>query len=157
MKDLSNRRQFITGAAALGVAAMLPSAQAHNHGEEKHQGDHGHGHHKHHKHGTVAIPKLTHTVFFWLKNPESTEDRDALIAGLKTLKDIETVRGIHIGVPASTEKRDVVDNSYQVSELLMFDDVEGQNAYQVHPIHQKFVEDCSHLWRKVTVFDSIEV
>ena len=39
----------------------------------------------------------------------------------------------------------------------MFDDVEGQNAYQVHPIHQKFVEDCSHLWRKVTVFDSIEV
>jgi hypothetical protein len=157
MKDLSNRRQFITGAAALGAAAMLPSAQAHNHGEEKHQGDHGHGHHKHHKHGAVAIPKLTHTVFFWLKNPESTEDRDALIAGLKTLKDIETVRGIHIGVPASTEKRDVVDNSYQVSELLMFDDVEGQNAYQVHPIHQKFVEECSHLWRKVTVFDSIEV
>ena len=84
MKDLSNRRQFITGAAALGAAAMLPSAHAHNHGEEKQQGDHGHGHHKHHKHGTVAIPKLTHTVFFWLKNPESTEDRDALIAGLKT-------------------------------------------------------------------------
>ena len=42
-------------------------------------------------------------------------------------------------------------------ELLMFDDVEGQNAYQVHPIHQKFVADCSHLWSKVTVFDSIAV
>lgn len=141
MTDNPNRRQFITGAAALGAAAMVPGVHAHNHGEQS----------------SVAIPKLTHTVFFWLKNPDSEEDRDALIAGLKTLKDIETVRGIHVGVPASTEKREVVDNSYQVSELLLFDDVEGQNAYQVHPIHEKFVEDCSHLWSKVTVFDSIAV
>lgn len=141
MTDRPNRRQFITGAAALGAAAMVPGAHAHNHGAQ----------------ASVTIPKLTHTVFFWLKNPDSEEDREALIAGLKTLKDIETVRGIHVGVPASTEKRDVVDNSYQVSELLLFDDVEGQNAYQVHPIHEKFVEDCSHLWSKVTVFDSIAV
>ena len=105
----------------------------------------------------MKIPALTHTVFFWLKNPDSKGDRDALIAGLKTLIAIETVRGMHIGVPASTEKRDVVDNSYQVSELLVFDDVEGQNIYQSHPIHVKFVEDCSHLWRKVIVFDSIAV
>ena len=101
--------------------------------------------------------QLSHHVFFWLKNPDSTEDLNKLIEGLKTLRKIETIKKLHIGVPASTEKRDVVDNSYQVSELMFFDDVEGQNVYQVHPLHKKFVEDCSHLWSKVIVYDSIDV
>jgi hypothetical protein len=100
---------------------------------------------------------LTHHVFFWLKNPDSKEDLNKLIEGLRTLEKIETVKDIHIGVPASTEKRDVVDNSYQASELLFFDDVAGQDAYQVHPIHQKFVENYSHLWEKVIVYDSIAI
>jgi hypothetical protein len=101
-------------------------------------------------------PMLAHHVYFWLKNPDSAEDRKKLIQGLKTLGKIETVRQIHIGVPAATEKRDVVDNSYSASELLFFDDLAGQNVYQEHPIHKKFVEDCSALWTKVIVYDSIE-
>jgi hypothetical protein len=100
---------------------------------------------------------LTHHVFFWLKNPSSKDDLNKLIEGLRTLEKIDSVKSIHIGVPASTEKRDVVDNSYQASELLFFDDVEGQNAYQVHPIHKKFVENYSHLWDKVVVYDSIAI
>jgi len=101
--------------------------------------------------------QLTHHVFFWLKNPDSKEDLQKLLEGIRTLAKIESVKKIHIGVPASTEKRDVVDNSYSASELLFFDDVEGQNAYQVHPIHQKFVETYAHLWDKVVVYDTIEV
>jgi hypothetical protein len=50
-----------------------------------------------------------------------------------------------------------VDNSYQVSELLLFASAADQDAYQVDPIHLKFVEQCSHLWRKVVVYDSIAV
>ena len=68
---------------------------------------------------------------------------------------IETVRGAHFGVPASTEKRDVVDNSYSASEILFFDDTAGQKVYQDHPIHKKFVADCSHLWERVVVYDAI--
>ena len=101
------------------------------------------------------MPKLVHHVFFWLKNPNSAEDLAALLAGIRTLGQIETVRAIHVGVPASTEKRDVVDNSYSASEILFFDDVAGQNAYQVHPLHQKFIETCSHLWARVVVYDAI--
>lgn len=134
----SSRRHFLTAAAAVGATAALPT-----HAE---QGD-----------CSMDLPKLEHKVFFWLKNPESAEDRDALIAGLKSLAAIPTIRALQVGVPASTEKRDVVDNSFQVSELMLFDDVEGQNAYQVHPLHQKFVQECSHLWEKVVVFDSIAV
>lgn len=103
----------------------------------------------------MTIPKLTHHVFFWLKNPNSKEDQARLLAGIRTLAQIPTVRGLQVGVAASTEKRAVVDNSYHASELLFFDNVEDQNIYQAHAIHQKFIADCSHLWDRVLVFDSI--
>jgi hypothetical protein len=101
--------------------------------------------------------RLAHHVFFWLKNPGSKEDLEKLIAGLRTLAKIDTIKEIHIGVPASTEVRPVVDNSYAASELMFFDDLEGQKTYQDHPIHQKFIADCSGLWDKVIVYDSIDV
>lgn len=100
---------------------------------------------------------IIHHVFFWLKNPASKEDRDKLIAGLESLRKINVIRKLHIGVPASTEKRDVVDNSFQVSELMFFDSVADQKTYQDHPIHQKFVADCSHLWERVVVYDMQDV
>lgn len=100
--------------------------------------------------------KLVHHVFFWLKNPSSTADRDKLLAGVKSLKKIETIKMLHVGVPASTEKRDVVDNSYHVSELMFFDTVEDQKIYQDHPIHQEFIKNHSMLWEKVVVYDVME-
>jgi hypothetical protein len=96
---------------------------------------------------------IIHHVFFWLKNPDSKEDLAKLIAGLQSLRKIKVIRKLHIGVPASTEKREVVDNSYHVSELMFFDNVTDQKAYQDDPIHQKFVADCSHLWDRVVVYD----
>jgi hypothetical protein len=101
----------------------------------------------------ASFPPVVHHVFFWLKNPDSREDLARLLAGLRTLAGIDTVRGIHIGVPADTEQRGVVDGSYSASEILFFDDVAGQNAYQVHPIHKQFIADCEHLWERVVVYD----
>jgi Stress responsive A/B Barrel Domain len=101
--------------------------------------------------------QLVHHVFFWLKNPDSLEDRDKLVEGVRTLAKIETIRKLHVGVLASTEKRDVVDTSWQVSELMFFDDTAGQKVYQDHPIHQAFVKNYSHLWAKVLVYDAAEV
>jgi hypothetical protein len=101
-------------------------------------------------------PKLVHHVFFWLKNPSSTTDRDKLLAGVKSLRKIETIKMLHVGIPASTEKRDVVDNSYHVSELMFFDSVEDQKVYQDHPVHQQFIKEHSMLWEKVVVYDTME-
>lgn len=106
---------------------------------------------------TPAKTPLIHHVFFWLKNPNSKEDLQKLIDGLRTLAKIETVKQLHIGVPAETEKRDVIDNSYSVSELMFFDDLAGQKIYQDHPIHKKFIESCSSLWSKVQVYDSMDL
>jgi hypothetical protein len=101
--------------------------------------------------------RVIHHVFFWLANPESKDDLSELLKGLNTLKQIEVIREIHIGVPASTKQRDVVDASYSASELMFFDDITAQETYQEHPIHKKFVETCSHLWSRVVVYDSIDV
>lgn len=102
-----------------------------------------------------TYPKLVHHVFFWLKNPSSKDDLARLLKGLATLAQIETVRGAHFGVPASTEKREVVDNSFSASEILFFDDLAGQKTYQDHPIHKQFIADCAHLWERVMVYDAI--
>lgn len=104
-----------------------------------------------------TLPALSHHVFFWLKNPGSKADTAELIAGIKTLEQIEGIRAIQIAVPASTESRDVIDSSYAVSELLFFDTVEAEQIYQNHPIHHAFIDKCSHLWSKVVVYDSVSV
>lgn len=128
-----DRRKFLTSTAMVGLGINTLSASV----EPK--------------------PAVIHHVFFWLKNPNSKEDLQKLIDGLKTLSHIETVKQLHIGIPAETEKRDVVDNSYSVSELMFFDDLAGQKTYQDHPIHKKFVETCSPLWSKVQVYDSTDL
>jgi len=104
----------------------------------------------------VKYPVIHH-VFFWLKNAASKEDRDQLIAGVKTLVKIETVRELRVGVVAGTEKRDVVDNSWAVSELMFFSDLAGQAVYQTHPIHLEFIKNCGHLWERVIVYDAMDV
>jgi hypothetical protein len=99
--------------------------------------------------------QIIHHVFFWLNNPDSESDKQQLIEGLNTLGSIDEVKVILVGTPASTINREVVDNSFDVSELIIFDSVEAQDAYQVHPIHTEFVENYSHLWERVTVYDMI--
>ena len=98
---------------------------------------------------------FVHHVYFWLKDPGNKADYDSLLKGLQTLRQIEPKILLHIGLPATTN-REVIDSSYTFSELFIFESLKDQEAYQVHPIHQKFVNDCSHLWKKVVVYDSID-
>ncbi len=101
-------------------------------------------------------PFLRHIALFWLKRPDSAEDRARLIAGLETLRAIPQVRTLHIGVPATTEARDVVDHSWSVSESMTFDSLEDQAAYQPHPLHQAFIAACGDLWERVLVYDIVD-
>jgi hypothetical protein len=96
---------------------------------------------------------FVHHVFFWLKNPDSETDKQKLIEGLKTLVDIPGYITAHIGFPANTN-RPVIDRSYAVSWLILFNNGEEEATYQNHPVHLKFVEEYSHLWERVVVYDS---
>lgn len=95
-----------------------------------------------------------HHVYFWLKNPDSPEDYQQLLEGLRSLTPIRSIVSHHIGKPADTS-RGVIDTSYSLSWLLLFGSKEDQDQYQTDPIHLKFVENCKHLWNKVVVYDSI--
>ncbi len=95
-----------------------------------------------------------HHVYFWLKNEDSREDFDKLVTGLRKLSVVNTIQQFYIGRPADTN-RDVIDTSYSVSWLLFFDNAADQASYQTDPIHLKFVEECSSLWKKVVVYDSV--
>lgn len=137
--EKKNRRNFLgKGAATVAATALgLPNALAHTSGGGR--------------------PPIVHHVFFWLKNPASVEDRDQLITGLKTLAGIPLIKELYVGVLANTEKRDVVDASWQVSELMFFEDLNGQANYQKHQLHLDFIKNCSHLWSKVVVYDTLNV
>lgn len=97
-----------------------------------------------------------HHVFFWLKNPESNEDLNQLIEGLQKLSKAPTIKDFHIGKPAQTT-RGVIDSSYSASWLLLFKNAEDQDLYQTDPIHLKFIDECSNLWNKVLVYDTVSL
>jgi hypothetical protein len=103
----------------------------------------------------TAKNMFIHHVYFWLKNANSDEDRRKLIGGLEKLTKVKTIKMFHIGKPADTN-RDVIDTSYSISWMLVFENKEDQESYQVDPIHLKFVEECKDLWQKVVVYDSVD-
>ncbi len=135
MNKKQNRRTFITAAATLGAAAVLPSSYTFA------------------KANAMKKPIIHHAIF-WLKNPSSVADRDKLVEGVKTLASIKQIKTLYVGVVANTEKRDVVDSSWGVSEIMFFDNLVDQASYQNDPIHQSFIKNYSGLWAKVVVYDA---
>lgn len=102
----------------------------------------------------IQASHFVHHVYFWLKDPESETARRQLTEGLQRLSAVGTIRHFHIGRPADTN-RDVIERSWSLSWLALFDNAADQDSYQVDPVHLEFVETCSHLWAKVVVYDSV--
>lgn len=98
---------------------------------------------------------FVHHVFFWLKNPENMQDRLDFEKGIEALLKVPVIKASHFGKPVKSD-REVVDDSFTYSYMVMFDSENDQNVYQAHPIHLKFVEECSHLWKKVIVYDAMD-
>lgn len=96
---------------------------------------------------------FVHVVNFWLKKDISQDDRAKFVKGIKSLRQIETVKTFNVGEPAETN-RPVIDRSYDYCLLTVFDDIKGHDVYQEHPIHLQFLNDCKHLWEKVLIYDS---
>jgi hypothetical protein len=99
-------------------------------------------------------PNFTHTVFFWLNNPDNEDDREAFEMSLQRFLDNSGyAKTKFIGKPPKAS-RDVVDGSFTYSLIVTFESAEAQQEYQDEPPHLKFVEESSHLWTKVIVYDS---
>lgn len=94
---------------------------------------------------------IIHNVFFWLKSP-TAEVITEFIAELQKLGKIQEIKQIHVGVPAPII-RPVVDNSYSVGLTVIFVDLKGHDAYQIHPLHKEFLANNKEKWTKVQIYD----
>ncbi|HNY26399.1 MAG TPA: Dabb family protein [Candidatus Sumerlaeota bacterium] len=97
---------------------------------------------------------LLHTVFFWLKEDLTDEQRAMFRKELEELSHIEAAEAVFIGTPAATEQRPVVDNSFAFNLTVFLRGVAGHDAYQSDPIHLKFIEKCASMWIRVQVYDA---
>lgn len=97
---------------------------------------------------------FVHSVYFWLKDDLSDADRETFVRGVKSLATIESVHACYVGTPAPTN-RPIIDRSYSYALTVVFENMDAHDAYQVHPVHDAFRDQCSHLWKKVVIYDSV--
>ena len=97
---------------------------------------------------------LAHIVFFTLAESNDAHRLKLVEACKKYLAEHEGVVYFGVGVNAPEYDRAVNDRDYDVALHLVFETAKHQDAYQTHPQHLKFVEECKGLWKQVRVFDS---
>lgn len=96
---------------------------------------------------------LVHAVYFWLLPALDHSARAAFRADLEALLAIPEVRFGHVGTPAATTARPVIDPTYDLGLVVAFDDLAGHDAYQVHELHARFLERHAAEWAKVRIYD----
>ncbi len=100
---------------------------------------------------------FAHTVYFWLAHPDNQEDRTAFETSLKNFMDHSAYAKTNfIGTPPRAS-RDVVDGSFTYSLIVTFESADAQQKYQDEAPHKLFIEESSHLWTKVIVYDSTSI
>lgn len=99
---------------------------------------------------------LVHAVYFCLKPSLDEAQRAAFRRDLEALLGIATVRFGHVGTPAATEDRPVVERGYDYGLVVAFDDLAGHDAYQVDPLHAAFLERHQHQWDTLRIYDQTD-
>ena len=97
---------------------------------------------------------LIHTVYFWLKPELTPAQRAEFRRAVETLGDIKAVEKFYVGTPAATERRPIIDASYDVAITVVCQDVAAHDAYQVDPIHLAFIERCKTFWTRLQIYDA---
>lgn len=108
------------------------------------------------KDAAVLENPFIHSVYFWFKEGTTQAQKDAFMADTKAFVEIETVKALYAGTPAPSEARPVVENSYDFSVIIHFEDLAGHDFYQEAPMHLEMIEKHSDIWEKVMVLDMQE-
>ena len=95
-----------------------------------------------------------HSVYFSLRDDLTSAERQRFEDGIRSLVAIDAVAHGHIGVPARAE-RAIIDRNYTHALILIFADERAHDAYQVHPVHDRFREQCAGYWSGIRIFDTI--
>jgi len=97
---------------------------------------------------------FVHAVYFWLRKDLTPAQQREFDVGLESLRHIGGVRRGYIGVPAPTD-RPVIERGYSRALVLVFDDQAEHDAYQEHPVHDRFRKECGSFWSSVRIYDSV--
>ena len=97
---------------------------------------------------------FVHSVYFWLKEDVTEENREEFLQILQGLEQISSVEALEVGLPAGTP-REVVDNSYDVALLVYFKDRIGHDKYQSDTIHIDAVGQFEDWVERVQIYDVI--
>ena len=97
---------------------------------------------------------LSHIVVFWLKKDLNEKELSTFENEVRSLGNISSVEHLHVGQPASTNKRPVIDDSYDFCLTVVLKDIAAHDAYQEDTIHLEFIKNCSHMWEKVKIYDA---
>ena len=97
---------------------------------------------------------LIHSVYFWLKPELTAAQRAEFRRGVESLGGIKSVEKVYVGAPAATERRAIIDHTYDVALTVVCKNVAAHDAYQVDPLHLAFVKQCSGFWTRVQIYDA---
>jgi hypothetical protein len=97
---------------------------------------------------------FVHAVYFYLREDLTPAERKTFLAGVRSLRGIDVVKDGYIGVAAPTN-RPVIERGYSQALVLIFADQAAHDAYQTHPVHDRFREECGGFWTSVRIYDSI--
>lgn len=96
-----------------------------------------------------------HSVYFWLAEDLPEEKRARFVEQARALTKLESVRHGWLGTPAPTD-RPVIERSYSYALTVAFDDQAAHDEYQVHPVHDRFRDECGTFWTRVLIYDSVD-
>jgi hypothetical protein len=102
-------------------------------------------------------PRYVHVVILWLKNPGNADDRQKLIdTSQEFVGKIPGLVSVSAGnVLPST--RPVVDSTYDVGLVMVFDSEKSLREYPSYPIHQRAMKDVlGPLVDHYRVYDFVE-
>src|SRR5215510_5416549 len=97
---------------------------------------------------------LAHNVYFSLRD-NSDEAKGKLLAACR--KYLSTHPGIILfacGTLVEDLRRDVNDRDFDVALHIVFENRPAHDAYQIAPLHERFINENKANWNTVRVFDS---
>ena len=104
---------------------------------------------------TEFDPAFVHSVYIWLKNPDSAEDRAAFEASMEKFMDRSLyAKTQFLGTPPRAT-REIVDDSYTYNLIVTFASAEDQDRYQTEKAHLDFIEESNHLWKRIVIYDAL--
>lgn len=100
--------------------------------------------------------RVHHVVLCWLETPGDAEARERIVEASKSFAELPGVVSVKAG-PSLPSDRAIVDSSFDVAVVLVFDDRQALATYLEHPEHRRALDEVlKPLVAKIAIYDFVE-